>query len=275
MKQEASRQDLDGVYSELKGLAGFFERILRRFKLLAHGLALLPLAAVFITLLGISLVPGIAIFQTINENIQNWPTIAQYFAWGISIAAGYFAYGFTLIFVIPTACFIFRAYPREFRGSYYSAETGRWYFSNGLLYLVRYSFLEFVTPTPFNNLFYMLMGMKIGRGAHINSTHISDPAMIELGDKVTIGGSAVIAAHYAQAGYLVIAPVRIGNGATIGLRATIMGDVVIGEGARVLPNSVVLPKTRIPAGEIWGGVPAVRLDPESLKALSTISEFEL
>ena len=121
----------------------------------------------------------------------------------------------------------------------------------------------------------MLMGMKIGRGVHINSTHISDPAMIELGDKVTIGGSAVIAAHYAQAGYLIIARVRIGRGATIGLRATIMGDVVIGDGARVLPNSVVLPKTRIAAGETWGGVPAVRLDPESLKAIGAANEYQL
>mgnify|MGYP000588390086 FL=1 len=74
-------------------------------------------------------------------------------------------------------------------------------------------------------------------------------------------------AHYAQAGYLVIAPVKIGSRATIGLRAMIMGDVVIGEGARVLPNSVVLPKTRIPAGETWGGVPAVRIDLETLRAM--------
>lgn len=266
------RQDLDAVHSELKGIAGFFERMLRRFKLLAHGLVLLPLAAVFISLLGVSLVPGIALFEAITEASRDWPALAQYLAWGIGIAGGYFAYGFSLIIVIPAACFIFRAYAREFRGSYYSAETGRWYFSNGLLYLVRYSFLEFITPTPFNNLFYMLMGMKIGRGVHINSTHISDPAMIELGDKVTIGGSAVIAAHYAQAGYLVIAPVRIGRSATIGLRATIMGDVIIGDGARVLPNSVVLPKTRIAAGETWGGVPAVRLDPESLKAMRSTDE---
>lgn len=235
-------------------------------KLLLHCLALLPLAGLFIALLGVSLVLSVALFHAIAEISREWPALTRYLAGGVGIAAGYFAFGFSLMVVIPAACFIFRAYPREFRGSYLSAEAGRWYFSNGLLYLVRYSFLEFVTPTPFNNIFYMLMGMKIGRDVYINSTHISDPAMIEIGDNVTIGGSAVIAAHYAQAGYLVIAPVRIGSGVTIGLRATVMGDVVVGEGARVLPNSVVMPKTRIGAGETWGGVPAVRLDPESLKA---------
>ena len=101
--------------------------------------------------------------------------------------------------------------------------------------------------------------MRIGKNCQINSTAISDPSLIELGDYVTIGGSATICAHYASGGFLVIAPVKIGSGATIGLRAIIMGGVEIGEKAKLLPNSVVLPKTKIPAGETWGGVPAIRL----------------
>jgi acetyltransferase-like isoleucine patch superfamily enzyme len=242
-------------------------RCLGFLKLLAQGMALLPLAGVFTVLLGTALVPSIALFLSVTESIQDWPALAQYTAWGVSIAAGFFAYGFSLMLIIPAACFIFRAYVREFRGSYFSAEAVRWYFSNALLYLVRYSFLEFVTPTPFLNIFYKLMGMKIGDGVFINTTHVSDASMIEIGDHVTIGGSAVIVAHYAQAGYLVVAPVKICSGATIGLRAMIMGDVVVGEGARVLPNSVVMPKTRIPAGETWGGVPAVRIDLDLLRAI--------
>ena len=41
-------------------------------------------------------------------------------------------------------------------------------------------------------------------------------------------------------------------------------DVEIGEKAKILPNSVVLPKTRIPAGETWGGVPAIRIPKEQM-----------
>lgn len=240
---------------------------MRRIKLLAQALALLPLAAIFVVLLGTALVPGIILFQSVTDWALHWPLWGRYVAWGMSIAAGFFAYGFTLMLVIPLACFILRAYAREYRGKYFSAETGRWYFSNALLYLMRYSFLEFVTPTPFGNIFYLLMGMKIGDDVFINTTHISDPAMITVGDRVTIGGSAVIVAHYAQAGYLVVAPVRIGSDATIGLRVIIMGDVVIGDGARVLAGSVVLPRTRIAAGETWGGVPAVKLDADALRAI--------
>lgn len=104
------------------------------------------------------------------------------------------------------------------------------------------------------------MGMKIGRGTIINSTHISDPSLIEIGDKVTIGGSATLVGHYGQGGYLVLAPVKIGDRATIGLKATIMGGVQVGAGAKIMPHSVVLPKTIIPDNETWGGVPARKIE---------------
>jgi acetyltransferase-like isoleucine patch superfamily enzyme len=61
-------------------------------------------------------------------------------------------------------------------------------------------------------------------------------------------------------GYLIIAPVVIRKNAVIGLHAKILADVEIGEGARILPGSVVMPKTVVPAGEIWGGIPAVRIE---------------
>jgi len=62
--------------------------------------------------------------------------------------------------------------------------------------------------------------------------------------------------HWGGGGHLVIAPVRICRGATIGLAATIMGNVEVGAGAVILPHSVVLPGSRVGAGETWGGVPA-------------------
>ncbi|HEX5633303.1 MAG TPA: hypothetical protein VFX50_08750, partial [Gemmatimonadales bacterium] len=41
--------------------------------------------------------------------------------------------------------------------------------------------------------------------------------------------------------------------------ATIMGDVIVGEGATVLAHAVLLPGTRVGARERWGGVPARRI----------------
>jgi acetyltransferase-like isoleucine patch superfamily enzyme len=104
------------------------------------------------------------------------------------------------------------------------------------------------------------MGMKIGRHAFINTQYISYPQLLTLGDDVALGGSVRIFAHYGGAGNLVIAPVVIERRATIGLGATVMGDVMVGEGATVLPHSVLLPGSRGGAGETWGGVPARRIE---------------
>ena len=107
-----------------------------------------------------------------------------------------------------------------------------------------------------------LLGRRLAgkRIVTINSTAIADPSLIEMEDGVTIGGTASIMAHYAQGGYLVIAPVRLRAGATIGLRAIVMGGVEVGEKAKVLAGSFVLPNTRIPAGETWAGIPAQRIE---------------
>ena len=90
---------------------------------------------------------------------------------------------------------------QPYRGSAVTLAALRWYVHCTMTLVVRYSFLEFVTPSPFSQLYYRLMGMRIGRGVTLNSTAIADPSLIELGDGATIGGSANILAHYAQGGY--------------------------------------------------------------------------
>jgi hypothetical protein len=251
---------LDPQESSNKGLLGAFEVTIRRFKLVSHALTLLPCYLLGSICMGLAATPGISLLVTVWNATTTLAAPLHFAATGIATAAGYFLYGFSLLFIIPAVNFILRVRIRPWRGPYYSAPAVKWYVHNALTYLMRYTFLEFLTPTPFNVLFYRLMGMKIGEGTQINTTNISDPSLIEIGEKVTVGGSATIIAHYGMSGLLVIAPVKIGSRAVIGLHAIIMGDVEIGDGAKVLANSVVLPKSRIPAGETWGGVPARKIE---------------
>lgn len=269
-----AKVDIDPQGSAHKGFAGIFESVLRKFKGFMHIAMLLPIYALGSLCIGLALVPGISFFTSVNTWTEAWSRPFHYAALGFALGTGYFLYGFSLLFILPALNFALRAQLKPWRGTYYSLDTVKWYIHNSLTYLMRYTFLEFLTPTPFNLLFYKMMGMKIGRGTQINSTAISDPSLIELGEKVTIGGSATICAHYGMAGFLIIAPVKIGDGAVIGLRAIIMGGVEIGAGAKLLPNSVVLPKTCIPAGETWGGVPAMKIDVGVLKSIPQIPQSE-
>ena len=245
---DEKRIDVDATTSERSGISGLLETLLRRFRVASYVVALIPLYLVGILGMGVSVTPSVYLFNLMTENSISLGVPLYYLIVACTIVACYFLYGLVLIFVMPLFNFLMPFRLKPFRGGYYSLETVPWYFHNAFTYIVRYTFLEFVTPTPINMLFYRMMGMKIGRGSHINTTNISDPCIIELGEKVTIGGSVHIIGHYASQGFLIVEKVKIEDGVTIGLKATIMGDVVIGKGAVIGPHEVILPKTRVPAG---------------------------
>lgn len=245
---------------ETKGLAGFYEGLLKKFSTVMHMLTLVPLYLIAACTIGLGLWPALLVFHGFSLLAVHYGVLLHYAILAFAIALGFFIYGFALILVIPTLNFILGAKLKSWRGKYYSLMSAKWYIHNGLTYIMRFTFLEFITPTPLNILFYRLMGMKIGRMTQINSSHISDPSLITMGDFVTIGGSATIIGHYGVGGILILSPVSIGSGTTIGLKATIMGGVKIGENVKLLPHSVVLPKTVIPDGETWGGIPARKVE---------------
>jgi len=257
------REYLDPQGSSNKGLLGWYEKMLRKFKSLFLTGTLGLILFFVVLLLGISLIPSVLIVQNIFAWSEDKNTVFRLFLQGTSIALAFFAYGFSTLIVIPLANRFVLPFVRPGRGSYYSISAFGWYLHNILTYMVRYTFIDLITPTPFSLFFYRSMGMKIGRQAELNTSNISDPALITLEDGVTVGGSATLLAHYAVGGFLVISPLIIRKNATIGLKAILMGGVEIGEGAKILPNSVVLPKTVVPAGETWSGVPAKKVEKTS------------
>jgi hypothetical protein len=242
------RVDVNGATSERRGMAGLLETALRRFRVASYIIALVPLYLAGLLGMGISALPGVYLVNFVIDNMYHLPQFWYYLLLSCSFVSAYFLYGLTVIFVMPMFNFLMPFRLKPFRGGYYSLESVPWYFHNAFTYIVRYTFLEFITPTPLNMLFYRMMGMKIGKGAHINTTNISDPAMIEIGDYVTIGGSVHIIGHYASKGFLIVDKVRIHDRVTVGLKATIMGKVEIGAGAAIGPHEVILPKTVIPPG---------------------------
>ena len=179
------RIDLDSTKSQHKGIKGLFEGLMRRFHLVMYLFILAPIYAMACVLLGSCMVPGIYLFRTVTAWTAESSSWVQNFSFGLSLAAGFFLYGFSMVLAVPALNFVFRARLKPWRGPYYSVESLKWFIHNGLTYLVRFTFLEFITPTPVGIFFYRAMGMKIGRGAAINTTWISDPSLVELADTVT------------------------------------------------------------------------------------------
>lgn len=238
--------DVLSTKSNRKGFSGIFESFLRKFRTISFIGMLAPIAGLYVIAMGISLTPGILLFKSVSEWTADSSFVIHSLSQGLSIASGFLMYGFSLIFVVPAINKLLPLKVRPHRASWFSLTVIPWYYHNALTYLVRYTFLEFITPTPLNTLFFKMMGMKIGKGTMINTTNISDPCLIELGDYVTVGGSATLIAHYGMKGMLIIDKLVIHDNVTIGLKASLFGDVVVGKGATVKPNEVLLPKTRVP-----------------------------
>jgi hypothetical protein len=241
--------DINATDSKYPGLLGKLESFMRTFRNFAFTLILAPITVLYIFCIGVSLTPGITLFNAVDSWTQGLNPFIRNMCFGFSLAAGFCLYGLTLIFVVPAVNKLLPLKVKPQRSTWYSLSVVPWYYHNALTYLARYTFLDFITPTPLNKLFYQMMGMKIGKGTIINTSNISDPCLIEIGDYVTIGGSATLVGHYGMKGILIMEKLVIHDKAVIGMKATVFGDVVIGKGALVRPGEVILPKTRIPDRE--------------------------
>lgn len=122
--------------------------------------------------------------------------------------------------------------------------------------------VEFQGPVSIGIGFYLRDrgGLKVGHHASFGSfTRIWNYAPIEIGDHfLSAGGLTMNCGGHDP---VTLEPhargIRIGDRVWIGLNVTILGGVTIGDDAVVAAGSVV---TRdIPAGTLWGGVPAKQL----------------
>ncbi len=119
---------------------------------------------------------------------------------------------------------------------------------------------KILLPIPFRKGFYKLMGADVGGGIIPISGQLLDPHLISIGANAHIGEDAMLTPHAVTAdSRLFIGKIRVGAGAMIGAKSTIMPGVTIGEGAMVNAMSLVTKDTQIGAYETWGGIPARRL----------------
>ena len=231
--------------SEHSGFLGVLENLCRRYRFISFALALTPVLVAYILSISLSLAPCIYLVIKVIKLTSNLNTLSTSLAIGAMLTISIFIFAFSLLFWIIILDKLIPKSKERWRGNWYSVKLIPWYYHNALVLLARNTVLPFFQSTPIINIFYQYMGMKMGKGCIINTVYIQDPYLIELGDYVTIGGSATIFCHYAQKGFFVLAPVKIGSNSTIGLKSSIMGDVEIGENQLIIAHQAVMPKSRI------------------------------
>ena len=105
------------------------------------------------------------------------------------------------------------------------------------------------------------LGANVGQRVHIHrGVNLQEGGwdLLTIGDDVTLACEARIGLVELYSGCLCFGPVTICNSATIDIRASVSGHTIIERGGYLTALSWLAIGERIPAGEMWNGVPAAR-----------------
>lgn len=206
-------------------------------------------------IVGTALTPGLALSFGVMNHTLGWAWWSRAWTIAVTLALAYVLYGFCLM---ALTVLIMRAMPRLRVGAYpyLSRQAMQWYLNGVLTFIVGKTFLDFVLMSGINVIYYRLLGAKIGKGVQINTKEIAEPHLISIGDRTMIGARVIVTAHLAERGQLILRPVKIGAGVTIGQQAMIFPGVEIGDRAVIGAMALILKDKKVPAGALYVGVPA-------------------
>ncbi|MEN8210813.1 MAG: DapH/DapD/GlmU-related protein [Thermodesulfobacteriota bacterium] len=214
---------------------------------------------------GLAATPGVFVAIKIYEwsLIFNVPEIVRIFSICFLSLMAYFSYILCVIIIIPLMR-VFSPGSPEGRYPVYSSKAIKWASYNALILMVRFTCMNFIKVTPFINLFFRLMGMKLGKRVQINSPIIGDSNLITIGDDTVIGGDVTLTPHVVEGDILVVERIHIGSRVSVGLMSVVMPGCQIGDDATIAANTVLKKGSIVAPGEIWAGVPGRKIGEKTI-----------
>jgi non-ribosomal peptide synthetase-like protein len=117
-------------------------------------------------------------------------------------------------------------------------------------------YIRVLNGTPFKNLVWRLMGVRIGRRVFDDGCFLPERTLTTIGDDSTLNEGTVIQCHSQEDGAFKSDHITVGAGCTVGVGALVHYGVTMGDGARLAPDSFLMKGEDVPAHAQWGGNPA-------------------
>ncbi|UUU25680.1 Pls/PosA family non-ribosomal peptide synthetase [Streptomyces sp. DSM 40750] len=124
------------------------------------------------------------------------------------------------------------------------------------LWKLRDTHMQVLNGTPYKNLVWRLLGVRIGRRVFDDGVVITERTLTAVGDDCTLAAGSKIQAHSQEDGTFKSDHVTIGAGCTLEVGAFVHYGVVLGEGAVLAPDSFLMKGEEVPPHARWGGNPA-------------------
>ena len=119
------------------------------------------------------------------------------------------------------------------------------------------SYLQFFNGTPFKNLLWRLLGVRIGRRVFDDGCAFTERSFVTIGDRCTLNAGSTIQCHSQEDGAFKSDRSSIGSWSTLGVGAFVHYGVTVRAGAQLEPDSFLMKGSEVPANARWGGNPAV------------------
>jgi non-ribosomal peptide synthetase-like protein len=111
--------------------------------------------------------------------------------------------------------------------------------------------------TPFKNVVWRLLGVRVGRRVFDDGASITERTLASIGDDVTLAAHTKVQSHSQEDGTFKSDHITIGADCTVGTGALVHYGVSMGDGAVLAPDSFLMKGEEVPPRAHWGGNPAV------------------
>ncbi|MFD2673718.1 Pls/PosA family non-ribosomal peptide synthetase [Gulosibacter bifidus] len=115
--------------------------------------------------------------------------------------------------------------------------------------------LRFIPGTSLINVYFRMMGAKVGHGVWCETYWLPEHDLISLGDGVTVNRGCVVQTHLFHDRVLSMDTVTLAAGATLGPNSVILPAATLGRHTTVGPGSLVMRGEAAPDKTRWTGNP--------------------
>ncbi len=183
-------------------------------------------------------------------------------AWGFALLVAPMYAAARLLWLLPSVAFVALA-KRVLIGRYVEGRHpvyGMWYLRHWILqHCARLVPWSAVQGTELQAWALRRLGARIGHRVHLHrgvDLTIGGWDLIDIGDDASLGQDASLGMCEYDDGHVVLAPVRMGKGSVLEVRASLDGGASLGDDACVTALSIVTMGHHVPQGERWDGIPA-------------------
>ncbi|WP_182347107.1 Pls/PosA family non-ribosomal peptide synthetase [Tomitella gaofuii] len=110
--------------------------------------------------------------------------------------------------------------------------------------------------TPMMGVALRRFGTTVGRGAFIDTTYLTEFDLVKIGDGAAVGHGVSLQTHLFEDRVMKMSHVRVDDRATVGTRAIVLYDSVLGTDAELGSLSLLMKGEQLPARSRWEGIPA-------------------